>query len=262
MRADDFLDAVDKIVASRPTYRTGGSGLDGTCDCVGFIMGAMKTVEKRMKFPLHSSNYFARKKMLALDEPGNTVPLPGMAVYKAREDNGSLNARYKNPKSQYYNGSLLDYYHVGVVRETEPIRIYHCTKGNGADGIVVDTSLKGWTHIGKLSDIDYGEVDSEMPVTRKAIVFTDDGNALKLRPEPSTKKAAIARMPNGSAVTVYADAQGWAKVSWGDQTGYCMSSFLRYEDKQNGKLAVELEREQAEALLIALQTAMDAVNIG
>jgi uncharacterized protein YraI len=255
-----FLEALDSIVDKNPTYRTGGSGKDGTCDCVGMIIGAMQIVDKRAKFPLHSSNYFARKRMSTLAKTQDAEPLPGMAVYKAREDTGELNERYKNPRSQYYNGSLLDYYHVGVVRSTEPMLIYHCTRGGRADGIVADRSLNGWTHIGRLSDIDYAEVVNGMPETRKAVVATVDGNPLKLRPSPSTQKAAIAKIPNGDSVAVYADAEGWAKVSWAGYTGYCMSSFLQYEN--SGTVVVELEREQAEALLFALQTAMDAVEIG
>jgi hypothetical protein len=33
--------AVEEIVAKAPTYRLGGDGSDGTCDCVGLLMGAM-----------------------------------------------------------------------------------------------------------------------------------------------------------------------------------------------------------------------------
>lgn len=38
-----FLSAVDTIQAEQPTYRLGGKAEDGTCDCIGLIIGALTT---------------------------------------------------------------------------------------------------------------------------------------------------------------------------------------------------------------------------
>ena len=40
---DAFLSAVDAIQAEAPTYRSGGKAADGTCDCIGLIIGALTT---------------------------------------------------------------------------------------------------------------------------------------------------------------------------------------------------------------------------
>lgn len=256
MQTSDFLRAVKSIVSESPTYRTGGSGTDGTCDCVGLIMGAMRRVDRSAKFPLHSSNYFARKRMSLLVETGAVEPSPCMAVYKARPDNGDLHARYKEG-GQFFNGSLLDYYHMGVVIGTNPLHIAHCTSASGVNGIAIDNTIKGWTHIGQLSDIDYDEGGEPSVDAMLAKVQTSNGKELKLRPTPSTDKPYIAEMPNGAVVQVHADAEGWAKVSWDGKTGYCMSKFLAYDNgfsaETNGdKVTISIDRSVAESVYVYL----------
>lgn len=34
-----FLEQLETICATKPDYRIGGSGTDGTCDCIGLIIG-------------------------------------------------------------------------------------------------------------------------------------------------------------------------------------------------------------------------------
>lgn len=235
MTVQAFLQAVGAICGEKPSYRIGGDGSDGTCDCVGLLMGAIRRCGPS-SFPLHSSNYFARWR---IDKPvpaEQAALAPGMAVIKARADTGQLNSRYKAGGS-FCNGDPLDYYHIGVVLSISPLKIVHCTSGGGANGIVTDTRLTGWTHAGRILDI-----EEEPDMTRTAAVSTPDGNPLKLRPSPDTDHPPVARIPNGSTVTVLADAQGWAKTVWQGQTGYCMSRFLTYGDPAAPGLQPVLER--------------------
>ena len=37
-----FLERVEEIAREKPRYRKGGSGRDGTCDCIGLIIGALR----------------------------------------------------------------------------------------------------------------------------------------------------------------------------------------------------------------------------
>ena len=37
-----FLSGVAKIKSEAPTYRAGGDGSDGTCDCIGLVIGAIR----------------------------------------------------------------------------------------------------------------------------------------------------------------------------------------------------------------------------
>ena len=56
MTTQAFLNAVCAIADAAPSYREGGTGADGTCDCIGLVMGAMYALG-RAKYDLHSSNY-------------------------------------------------------------------------------------------------------------------------------------------------------------------------------------------------------------
>lgn len=252
MEVKAFLAAVDSIVDSQPTYRLGGTGEDGTCDCIGLVMGAMQRTTGA-RFALHSSNYFARWQMgtlLAVTEADGQV-VPGCIVFKARPDTGELHERYKNGGA-YYNGDTRDFYHAGVVVAVDPMEIKHCTSSNGVNGIATDTDISVWTHVGQAKAIDYGADGAVDMQTVTAYVSTPDGNRLNLRPSPSTEKSYIAKIPNGSKVQVYADADGWAKVSWRGMMGYCMSGFIRYANQPLDSGSVQLPRELAQQLLDAI----------
>lgn len=220
MTTEAFLASVRTLAAEKPVYRTGGTGADGTCDCVGLVMGAVSRLQP-VRYPLHSSNYFARRETDALTPLAAAQLQPGMLLYKARQDNGSLHARYRQG-GQYHNGDPLDYYHMGVLLTAEPICIVHCTSGGGVNGIAYDTALDGWTHAGRLRTLD----SSEEAAAGTAAVCTPDGKPLKLRPTPDTAKPYIAKLPHGDTVTLLAEADGWAKVRWQQHTGYCMSRYL------------------------------------
>lgn len=53
-----FLAAVDEINGEKPSYRLGGKATDGTCDCIGLIIGAL--LRCGVKWPgIHGSNWAA-----------------------------------------------------------------------------------------------------------------------------------------------------------------------------------------------------------
>ena len=113
MNVSDFLRNVQRIVDSNPTYRTGGDGSDGTCDCIGLIMGALGG-----KFDMHSTNWFARYQTFGL-EPINHdryEPEVGDFRYKARNpSNPKYDLLERYVTGRFATGDLTDYYHVGVV---------------------------------------------------------------------------------------------------------------------------------------------------
>lgn len=219
MKTAAFLDAVRQIARSRPAYREGGTGADGTCDCIGLIMGAMYACG-REKYDLHSSNYFARYQTDALAElSGEDQLQPGMIVYKARSSTDRLNARYQ-PGGRYFTGDLLDYYHAGVITAAAPLVITHCTSAEGVDGITADDSIRGWTHCGWIKGIETGEERA----ADTAVVTAASGSTVNLRSRPNGPLAA--RIPVGTVVTVREQADGWAHVAAGGLTGYMMEAFL------------------------------------
>lgn len=252
MNVNKFLENVRRIADSRPTYRTGGDGSDGTCDCVGLIMGALGG-----KFDLHSSNYFARCQMRTKDSLLDESQLhEGSIVYKSRRDTAKLNARYQ-PDGRYYNGDMLDYYHVGVVTGIDPLEITHCTLSGTVDGITYDGSIRQWSHFGDLLKVEYGEEPEEdqpgIALFELAVVHTEDGNPVKMRSTPSTKLPYIDVVPNGALVDVLESADGWATVRWNGQRGYMMSQYLR----AIGASAAEPETENKITITLSASAAME-----
>lgn len=255
MTAKQFLAEIAAIVDKAPTYRLGGTGVDGTCDCIGLIMGAVQRREEK-KYPLHSSNYFVRYEVEALTLIDESTLAPGTLVFKARQGL-DLNERYRDGGA-FYNGDLLDYYHAGVVTGANPVKITHCTSGDGVNGITTDTGIKGWTHAAVLPGMDFWQ-DAPIEETTTARVRTYDGNPLKLRPTPSKEKPYLAKIPNGEILHVHADAQGWSKVTYAGMTGYCMSEFLVYDGGSGEPQApagetvtITMEKALAQQLLDAL----------
>lgn len=65
----------------------------------------------------------------------------------------------------------------------------------------------------------------EATAPRGAIVRTSYGD-LNIRSKPDRAAAVIARVPNGTRVTVLGNWQGWAVVRYGGTVGYCDERYL------------------------------------
>lgn len=142
-------------------------------------------------------------------------------VYKAREpgENG-----YDLPSKYAKHADQRDYYHVGWVESVDPLIITHCTSVEG--GIKRDSTLGKWEYAGECSLVNYDvpEETEEITMAKYQVV---NGN-LNMREGPGRAYGVIATIPDGSIVDVIADeGQYWVKVQYKQQTGYCMSEFLR-----------------------------------
>lgn len=255
MKNTEFVNRVLEIAASNPTYRTGGDGSDGTCDCIGLIMGALGE-----EFPMHSTNYFARFELAIEPQPitdEEELQL-GDLVFKARSaDNPKygLHERYK-PGGRYFINDLLDYYHVGVVTGINPMVITHCTQTNNVNGIAKDSTLVGWTHVGIVDDLEYEDQwdDAPAPVHDIAIVYSEDGNPVRMRKAPTTASETIVKVPKGAQVEVTESADGWSTILWNGKRGYMMTDFLRVI----GMTPVEPEAAPADGYTITLSASAAA----
>lgn len=148
MTTADLLSALDALQAERPRYRLGGDGSDGTCDCIGAIIGACQRCG--VQWPgIHGSNWAARNVTLDLTAIADEASLsPGDLVYKAKapgQEGYALPDRYGSHPDR------MDYYHVGVVRRVHPLRIVHCTSPGG---FTTDSRLGRWAFRGRLSLVD------------------------------------------------------------------------------------------------------------
>lgn len=225
----ELAQEVYELASTIVSYEIGKSGQNGRCDCIGLIMGAMSALARK-SYPMHSTNYFARYEMQYLRPMDESALEDGMLVYKAREDAGQLNERYK-PGGRYYTGDMLDYYHVGVVTDTNPLEITHCTESGNVSGIVRDTKTKGWTHYGAMLNVDYNSREVKQ-MLYEAKVMAAQGSTVNLRKGPYSSAAVIDRVKLGVTVTVNEEADGWAQVvTPSGDIGYMMTQFLeRTED--------------------------------
>ena len=219
---DSFLAAVDAIQAEAPTYRSGGKAADGTCDCIGLIIGALNRCG--IKWPgIHGSNWAARNAMawmLPVSDAGDLAA--GDIVFKGKRPGES---GYALPDRYASDPDRNDYYHVGVVRSISPLRIIHCTSPGG---VTTDTKVGKWAYRGGLTLLDRSacEEPSDAVVPGTATVTASSGSTVNLRTSSSKRSKVVTKVPVGSDVTVL-DVNGeWAKVQF-PVTGYIMLDFLK-----------------------------------
>lgn len=258
-----FLAMIDVIKRLNPAYKQPGDGSNGVCDCIGLIIGALKRMG--IKWPgIHGSNYAARYQTVGLEyiERESQLQL-GDAVYKGVNKEGigkkpcnggtfkhdwTLNkyTRYL-PGGSMYNGDLLDYYHVGVVTQVNPLRITHMTSPH----MKVDSSLGNWNYHGKVkplvnaskngssTDEPAATVPTTTPVPSegsKAIVVADNGLPVKMREYPSTSCRTWINVLCGTEVTIVEPGEEWAKINGcGRQGWYMMAKFLDIIGDGKGK---------------------------
>lgn len=213
MELNDFLRKVEEIRKEQPRYRLGGSGQDGTCDCIGLIIGAIRRGGGVWN-GTHGSNYAARYEMATFGPITVADMEVGMVVYKGYQKG---DAGYSLPAKYNSSGDLTDYYHVGVVTSVQPLIITHCTTPT----VKQDTKQGKWLYGGRLKKIDYeGGI-----IMEKAIVRTS-GGTLNLRTQPSKSSARLAEIPNGTVVDLHDSDGSWWRISYKGKTGYADSTYL------------------------------------
>lgn len=257
---EKFLHFIEVIRKLNPAYKQPGDGSNGTCDCIGLIIGAVRRMGLKWT-GIHGSNYAARFETVGLEYIEKLTDLElGDAVYKGVGSDGkgtkpcnngtfshawNLPARYKKGQ-QYYTGDLNDYYHVGVVTQLNPLRITHMTSPR----MKTDTSIGNWNYHGKVKPIvnaaEKGSVPPEKPAAnppspvaetgKKAIVTAENGLPVKLREYPSTSCRTWENVKCGSEVTIVEPGEEWCKVDYGKRKGwYMMAKFLDVIGDGKGK---------------------------
>ena len=251
-----FLEKVEEIAATDIVYQEGKDGSNGACDCIGLIIGAIRRAGGSWT-GIHGSNYAARYEMRELLPVMDAGELNlGDAVYKARmpgEVGYALPERYKNDPDQ------RDYYHVGVVTAVEPLEITHCT----GPGIVRDTKLGKWTYRGRLEKVDYDGTEMVETMVQTATVVADSGSKVKMRSKPSTSDGLYWEVPVGATVQVAENTGGWAKVRYGDRTGYMMVEYLKMDVQEpptSGSSSGSTGGELITVQRAALQAVYDALG--
>ena len=238
----DFLSRVEEIAAEGPGYQLGHSGDDHLCDCIGLIIGAIRRAGGQWR-GIHGSNYAARNELNGKIQriTGNSDLEAGEVVFKAREageGGNKLPDRYM-PGGSDYNGDLRDFYHVGVVVSTYPLRIRHMTTPRPK----MDTSIGKWAYHGKLKKIDY--TGGKTAVETVTIQGGNLAAPIRLRISASTSSAILAEIPQGSTADLVEAGGVWNLVNYNGMTGYVKSEFVHRQDGDEETITVnraELEK--------------------
>lgn len=252
MLLEAFIAQVEAIAQASPVYRLGGDGSDGTCDCIGLVIGAIRRAGGSWT-GTHGSNYAARyemRELLPVTDAGELCL--GDVVYKARmpgQAGYALPERYKKGPDQ------RDYYHVGVVTATSPLEITHCT----GPGIVRDTKLGKWVYRGRLKKVDYDGTEVVETMVQTAKVTAASGSAVKMRSKPSASDRLYWEVPVGAEVQVAEVTGSWAKVRYGDRTGYMMTDFLALDAQEPPEVGGTAETMTGGELITVQRAALQAV---
>ena len=69
-------------------------------------------------------------------------------------------------------------------------------------------------------------------MVQAATVVADSGSKVKMRSKPSASDGLYWEVPVGAEVQVAEITGGWAKVRYGDRTGYMMAAFLDMDGQE------------------------------
>lgn len=232
-----------------------GAAREGCVDCSGAFVWAY---EREGANIYHGSNRIARvyvKELLPISEAR-----PGMAAFKLREPgetNYALPQGY-TPGGGQYNGDVNDYYHIGLVDEDTD---YVLNAKSTAEGFKRSRITENWDCVAYLNDVAYEGGEPVEDVIQIAVVYSGDGNPVKMRSTPSTDKPYIAKVPAGAQVEVLEQAEEWSTIRWNGKRGYMMSEYLRVigmipavtePEQQPDMVTITLSRNAAKSLFEAL----------
>lgn len=263
-----YIEGVNSIYEEQPTYRTGGDGSDGTCDCIGMCRGGLKREGVKDITNMRGTNQAARKtiKDLKTIQKASELQL-GEVVLKTRDKDDPdmpLPDKYRKGGSEYDSKwGETNFTHIGTVTGLNPLEITHMTSPTAKK----DTSLKNWKYRGNLPWVEQGqEPEPEpdpgpdlFPETEWATVTAAKGSTVKMRAKPTTSCRLYWDVPIGSSVMVLerdatTDVQNrtWSRIIWAGQEGFMMQEFLRFQGEPAGDLYIVtitgLTKDQAEEL--------------
>ena len=250
--AAKYVEGVNSIYVEQPTYRTGGDGSDGTCDCIGMGRGALKREGVTDVKGMGGTNYAARHTILDLQKIKKADQLhAGDVVLKVRDkDDASmpLPDQYRKGGSDYsQTWGETNFTHYGTVTQVNPLRITHMTSPTAK----IDESLGKWTYFGRLPWVDYDSQAENENMTEWATVVAEKGSTVKMRAKPSTLCRLYWEVPVGAQVVLTEKGDTWSGIIYAGQSGYMMTKFLRTGQKEELYTVItrNLTKEQAEELI-------------
>ena len=261
IKTEDFLYRVNQIANEQPRYQIGHDGLDGTCDCIGLIKGAIRRAGGTPN-GLTGTNYAARYTIRGLTRlTADSQLKAGDVVLKSRDPG---DAGYDLP-DKYKNGAdLRDYYHIGVVTVVYPLRITHMTTPTAK----IDTKLGKWSWFGTLPHLgaDAGGGEQTVTDTITATVATPNNGPVNVRAGSGTSFKLVDRINSGETVKITTKGDRWSKVEYAIGTrmivGWISNDYLIFGEEtaaSSETIKITLTVDQARAMLAGLEALEDQI---
>jgi len=204
-------------------YVSPGTNDSRGIDCSGLFVKCFRDQGASI---YHGSNTIYRK---YCGEKGQLTSekqlIPGMAVFKW------------NPNTpEKFGDGLGDFQHIGLVVQTNPLRIIHASTGTMC--VTTDTKIGKWKYWGKLKDVDYG--DTAIPTTEaegetvtspvnETMIGYITADKVNFRTGPNTNKPRIEYLNTGDAVEILGETGSWLKCKALGQVGYIKAEFVSTE---------------------------------
>lgn len=192
----------------KPWKYVAGGASEGAVDCSGAFT---YWYGKAGSFMYHGSNTMWRKYTTAKGKIGDIDLVPGMAVFKMRQDG-------KEP-DQYKGDGLGNFYHTGCyIGDGKVIEAQSVKTG------VVTSCISSWGYAARMKYTEYDLSEGgEYPATGTVVTA---GGHLNMRSEPGRSGAILARIPNGTALTLTGKNGDWYAATYAGRSGYVSAQYI------------------------------------
>lgn len=162
----------------------------------------------------------------AVEKPGNSTPSVSKTSFTPGE---SISLTWSSAK----NAATYDI-HIEIPGVSEPYRIDSGFSGTSGSVVINDEGTYRLT-VYAINDAGYTRGDSVNVTVKKAVtektgyVYNTDGANLNMRSGPGTKYSVVAKIKEGSAVTVTGDAtSGFYPIKYGNNSGFASVSYITF----------------------------------
>lgn len=219
-----------KYMADMKWKYVAGAAQEGAVDCSGAFTYWYKQAGGYM---YHGSNTMWRQYSTIKGKIGEIDLVPGMPVYKWKDDN-------KEPE-KYLNDGIGNFYHVGQYIGNNQV-----VEAKGTKYGVVYSDLSQWTHASRLKDTVY---DVNIPSSSFSFPMTGyvktSGGKLRVRTSP-VSGSVLGQQANGTVITITGEKDGWYSVDYKGTVGYVSGDYVALNTGWTISFNVNKENEMNE----------------
>ncbi|MBP3041426.1 SH3 domain-containing protein [Bacillaceae bacterium Marseille-Q3522] len=219
----------------------------------GIEVTVISEVNGWAKIEAYGQEGYVSTQFLAAENPGSQGtaqpdPAPDVRKYVNVDPDSHLNIRSSASTSGVIIGTLPRNSEVAVIAEANG---WAKIIANGHEGYISTQYLSA-------TSLEAGKEEAEDKPESPAVikyVNVEPGSSLNMRNKPSTSASIIVKLARGKDVTVYSEANGWAKINAYGQEGYVSLEFLSTE--KPGENSGSEEHSSSESPVVSKFVAVD-----